>query len=100
MVLYIALILYGLLGKLAIDPVLITYVSDSVKEDVVAKALGMFNFFGMSSSVVAPWLTGLIGDMTGSKVIAFYISAILLVVAALLFIFVVLLRKDEQQTHA
>ncbi|EGQ3617067.1 MFS transporter [Staphylococcus pseudintermedius] len=98
-VLYIALILYGLLGKLAIDPVLITYVSDSVKEDVVAKALGMFNFFGMSSSVVAPWLTGLIGDMTGSKVIAFYISAILLVIAALLFIFVVLLRKDKQQIH-
>ncbi|HHU6751034.1 TPA: MFS transporter [Staphylococcus pseudintermedius] len=94
-VLYIALILYGLLGKLAIDPVLITYVSNSVKQEVVAKALGIFNFFGMCSSVVAPWLTGLIGDMTGSKVTAFYISAILLVIAALLFIGVVMLRKNE-----
>ncbi|MCD8915930.1 MFS transporter [Staphylococcus simulans] len=99
-VLYIALVLYGLLGKLAIDPVLITFVSDSVKEEAVAKALGIFNFFGMSSSVIAPWLTGLIGDMTGSKVIAFYISAILLLVAALLFFFVVKLRSKQYNNVA
>src|SRR5699024_6427410 len=68
---------YGLMGKLAIDPVLITYVSDSVPEQKTAKALGLFNFFGMVSSVVAPWLTGYIGDVTGSQVLAFYIGSIL-----------------------
>ncbi|MFT9816706.1 MFS transporter [Lysinibacillus sp. NPDC056185] len=94
-VLYVALILYGLLGKLAIDPVLITYVSDSVPSDRVAKALGFFNFFGMSSSVVAPTLTGYIGDITGTKVLAFYIAAILLAVAAILFFLVVMLRENK-----
>ncbi|MGE7689880.1 MFS transporter [Lysinibacillus sp. NPDC097214] len=94
-VLYVALILYGLLGKLAIDPVLITYVTDSVSSDKVAKALGFFNFFGMSSSVVAPTLTGYIGDITGSKVLAFYIAAVLLAVAAILFFLVVMLKEKK-----
>lgn len=94
-VLYIALILYGLLGKLAIDPVLITYVSDSVSGDRVARALTLFNFFGMSSSVIAPTLTGYIGDVTGSRVLAFYIATILLAAAALLFFLVVMLRQNK-----
>ncbi len=95
-VLYVALILYGLLGKLAIDPVLITYVTDSVSSNTVAKALGFFNFFGMTSSVVAPTLTGYIGDITGSKVLAFYIAAILLAIAAILFFLVVMVREKKQ----
>ncbi|MFD1065043.1 MFS transporter [Oceanobacillus locisalsi] len=94
-VLYIALILYGLLGKLAIDPVLITYVSDSVPGDKVARALTLFNFFGMSSSVIAPALTGYIGDVTGSQVLAFYIATILLALAAVLFFFLVMLRQKK-----
>nr|MDH3155105.1 MFS transporter [Bacillus licheniformis] len=99
-VLYIALILYGLLGKLAIDPVLITYVSDSVSGDRVARALTLFNFFGMSSSVIAPTLTGYIGDVTGSRVLAFYIATILLAAAALLLFFlVVMLRQNKTATN-
>lgn len=97
-VLYVALILYGLLGKLAIDPVLITYVSDSVSGDKVARALTLFNFFGMSSSVIAPALTGYIGDVTGSQVIGFYIATILLALAAVLFLFVVMLRQKKTVT--
>ncbi len=97
-VLYAALILYGLLGKLAIDPVLITYVTDSVPSNSMAKALGIFNFFGMTSSVIAPTLTGYIGDITGSKVLAFYIAAILLAAAAILFFLVVML-KEKKATH-
>lgn len=94
-VLYIALVLYGLLGKLAIDPVLITFVSDSVPQHSVAKALTIFNTFGMASSVIAPWLTGLIGDLTGSQVIAFYIGSALLFVAFLLFLFIVSGKKEQ-----
>ncbi|GGP13103.1 MFS transporter [Oceanobacillus neutriphilus] len=94
-VLYVALILYGLLGKLAIDPVLITYVSDSVAGDKVARALTLFNFFGMSSSVIAPALTGYIGDVAGSQVLAFYIATILLALAAVLFFLVVMLKQKK-----
>lgn|SRR5699024_3062447 len=90
---------YGLMGKLAIDPVLITYVSDSVPEQKTAKALGLFNFFGMVSSVVAPWLTGYIGDVTGSQVLAFYIGSILLIAAAVFFFFVIYLRSGKE-SHA
>jgi len=96
-VLYAALILYGLLGKLAIDPVLITYVTDSVPSNSMAKALGIFNFFGMTSSVIAPTLTGYIGDITGSKVLAFYIAAILLAAAAILFFLVVMLKEKKEK---
>ncbi|QQD85631.1 MFS transporter [Jeotgalicoccus sp. ATCC 8456] len=99
-ILYIALILYGLFGKLAIDPVLITYVSDSVPEHKTAKALGLFNFFGMASSVVAPWLTGFIGDTTSSQIIGFYIGTVLLLVAALLFFLVIYLRDGKNSQHA
>ncbi|WP_166626568.1 MFS transporter [Jeotgalicoccus sp. S0W5] len=99
-ILYIALILYGLFGKLAIDPVLITYVSDSLPEHKTAKALGLFNFFGMASSVVAPWLTGFIGDTTGSQIIGFYIGTVLLLVAALLFFLVIYLRDGKNSQHA
>ena len=84
--------------KLAIDPVLITYVTDSVPSNSMAKALGIFNFFGMTSSVIAPTLTGYIGDITGSKVLAFYIAAILLAAAAILFFLVVML-KEKKATH-
>lgn len=97
-ILYIALIIYGLMGKLAIDPVLITYVSDSVPEHKTAKALGLFNFFGMASSVVAPWLTGYIGDVTGSQVLAFYIGSVLLVLAAIFFFFVIFLKSGNEKT--
>lgn len=94
-VLYVALVLYGFLGKLAIDPVLITFVSDSVPQKRVAKALTIFNTFGMASSIVAPWLTGFIGDTTGSQVLGFYIGSGLLVVAVILFFLVVASRKDQ-----
>lgn len=94
-VLYVALVLYGFLGKLAIDPVLITFVSDSVPQAKVAKALTIFNTFGMASSIVAPWLTGFIGDTTGSKVLGFYIGSGLLLVAVVLFFLVVATRKNQ-----
>jgi len=50
----------------------------------------------MTSSVVAPTLTGYIGDITDSKVLAFYIAAILLAAAAILFFLVVMLSEKKQ----
>ncbi|MBR2568923.1 MAG: MFS transporter, partial [Paenibacillus sp.] len=41
-----------------------------------------FNFFGMMSSVVAPFVTGLISDATGSKVLGFYLATIIILVGA------------------
>lgn len=80
------LLLYGLLGKLAVDPVLISYMSDQADPKSVATTLGVFNFFGMASSVVAPALTGAIIDMTGSGELGFYVGAALLAVGTVLFV--------------
>jgi MFS family permease len=81
----IVLLLYGFLGKMAVDPVLISYVSDQADKKNMATTLGTFNFFGMSSSVVAPALTGYIIDKTGSGVWGFYLGAILLLIGAITF---------------
>lgn len=82
----IILLLYGLLGKMAVDPVLISYMTDRADRRSVATTLGVFNFFGMASSVVAPWLTGQIMDVTGSGEMGFYLGAALLGVGTLLFL--------------
>lgn len=80
------LLLYGFLGKMAVDPVLISYVSDKADSRNVATTLGMFNFFGMSSSVIAPALTGKIIDATGSGEMGFYIGAVLLLAGTIFFL--------------
>jgi predicted MFS family arabinose efflux permease len=80
------LLSYGFLGKMAVDPVLISFVSDSANKRSMATTLGMFNFFGMSSSVVAPALTGWVIDSTGSGEWGFYIGAILLLVGTAVFV--------------
>lgn len=85
-ILAIVLLAYGFLGKLAVDPVLISFVSDKAAPGKMASTLGTFNFFGMSSSVVAPWLTGLIIDNTGSGEIGFYIGAALLIFGTIVFL--------------
>lgn len=81
----VILLLYGFLGKMAVDPVLISYVSDKADPRNVATTLGVFNFFGMSSSIVAPALTGFIIDTTGSGELGFYIGAALLLGGTALF---------------
>lgn len=85
-ILLVALVLYGLLGKLAVEPIIISYIADSASKESYGTTFGVFNFFGMSSSVIAPALTGLISDNTGSKIMGFYISAVILVIATVLFV--------------
>lgn len=85
-VLLIALILYGFLGKLAVEPIIISWLGENAPSVGIGTTLGVFNFFGMMSSVVAPALTGAISDGTGSKVLGFYISVGLLVVGTILFL--------------
>lgn len=84
-ILAVILLLYGLLGKMAVDPVLISYITDHAEAKNTATTLGTFNFFGMASSVVAPWLTGVIMDVTGSGELGFYLGALLLLIGTIFF---------------
>ncbi|QUH18853.1 MFS transporter [Alkaliphilus sp. B6464] len=92
----IILLLYGFLGKMAVDPVLISFISDNASKKDLATKLGMFNFFGMSSSIVAPAFTGYIIDKTGSGELGFYIGAGLLLIGTTVFIFVNAKKHKEQ----
>lgn len=83
--LLIALVMYGFLGKLAVEPIIISWLGDHAPKVGIGTTLGVFNFFGMMSSIVAPALTGGISDMTGSKVMGFYVSVALLIIGAILF---------------
>ncbi|MDF9411262.1 MFS transporter [Brevibacillus laterosporus] len=80
------LIMYGFFGKLAVDPIMISYVADIAPKQGYSTTFGVFNFFGMMSSVVAPFVTGLISDATGSKILGFYLAiGIIIVCTAFLF---------------
>lgn len=94
--LMIALIVYGFIGKMALDPILISYVTDNVPKARMARALAVFNLSGMSSSIIAPPLTGLISDITGSKAIGFYLSAILIVVGVIAFMLINLRSNNRE----
>ncbi|MGE7763279.1 MFS transporter [Peribacillus sp. NPDC097895] len=85
--LLIGLILYGFLGKLALDPVLISYLADITPSSMYSRVYGFFNFSGMLSSIFAPYITGYFADRTGSLEFGFYLSGGLLLIGAMLFIF-------------
>lgn len=91
--LLVALILYGFLGKLAVEPIIISWLGENAPKVGVGTTLGVFNFFGMMSSVIAPALTGSISDATGSKVMGFYIAVILLILGTSLFLVANLNKK-------
>lgn len=69
------LILYGLVGKLAIDPLLVALVSEMAPAERLATALGFLNFAGMASSVLAPYVTGYLTTVFGNMELALYLAA-------------------------
>ncbi|MGF1726879.1 MFS transporter [Photobacterium nomapromontoriensis] len=99
-VLMISLILYGLLGKLAVDPILISYVSEQASSQSLGRTFSLLNFFGMSSAIIAPTLTGFISDVTGSKEISFVMSAILMVIGTIIFALVTARSKSPDTAMA
>ncbi|MCL1847373.1 MAG: MFS transporter [Coriobacteriia bacterium] len=94
--LLVGLVIYGLVGKLAVDPMLISLVSEGAPTQKVGRFLTTFNFFGMSSSVVAPFVTGLISDIFLTKVGGFYLACGLIVVCTIFFLIVNTKSKAAQ----
>jgi MFS family permease len=91
----IAICVYGFFGKLALDPVLVAAVADNAPKSAYGTAYGIFNFVGMSSSILAPTIAGAIVDATGSLAANFYISAGILLVGMLGVLFL-----KERTVHA
>lgn len=93
--LILMLIIYGLTGKLAMDPIMVAFVSRNAPRRALGTALSAYNFVGMSGSILSPYFTGWVSDVTGSMQIGFYLAAALLIVGLLLFS---VLTKDEPTT--
>ncbi len=74
----LTLMAYGLVGKLAWDPVGIAWLGDYMSRthpEAVGAAVALFSFFSVMSAVVGPPLTGWIKDLTGSLAGGFYLAA-------------------------
>ncbi|TQS74904.1 MFS transporter [Ornithinibacillus gellani] len=82
-VLYIALIGYGIFGKISTNPVLVAVVADNAPKHAYSTAFGVYNFFGMCGSILAPYITGLLTDITGTLNAGFYFAGILLIIAVI-----------------
>lgn len=79
---------YGFLGKLALDPMLISTITELSNRKKLATSLSIYNFFGMSASFIAPWLSGVISDKSGSMLPAFNIAILFLAIGAMVLILV------------
>lgn len=96
-ILIAVLILYGLTGKLAIDPIIVAYVTKNAPKGSLSTTLSAYNFIGMSGSILAPYITGFLADSLGSMKVGFYLACILLVIGLAFFAIV---AKDTKKTAA
>lgn len=85
--LIVVLVLYGLTGKLALDPILVAFVMKNASKSSLGTTLSAYNFIGMSGSILAPYITGWIADTMGSMKVGFYLAAVLLLVGMIVFSF-------------
>lgn len=86
--LIVVLVLYGFIGKISLNPVLVALVSDNAPKASLSTAFGLYNFFGMASSIVAPIMTGFLADKTGSLNTGFYCAAVITVIGITAMLFV------------
>ena len=95
-VLVAVLILYGFIGKISLNPVLIALVADNAPKASLSTAFGLYNFFGMAASICAPYFTGLIADKTGSLNSGFYLAAVITLVGITAMLFVKEAKSAKQ----
>lgn len=88
------IVLYGLLGKLTVEPIIISWLGDFAPKDSITTTFGVFNFFGMSASVFAPAVTGSLTDSFGSGVYGYYLA--IAIVAAFTAVFLLIASRKEK----
>lgn len=86
--LLIVLVLYGFIGKISLNPVLLALTAENVPKSLLSTAFGLYNFLGMCGSILAPWLTGFIATKTGNLNASFYVAAAVTVIGIIALLFV------------
>lgn len=94
--LIVVLIVYGLTGKLALDPILVAFVTKNAPKRALGTVLSSYNFIGMSGSILAPYITGFISDQAGSMKVGFYLAAAMLIIGLFIFSFI---NENKQQAY-
>lgn len=74
-----SLVAYGLVGKLACDPLLLALISDHAPKDKLSTVYGLYNCIAMVGAILAPYVTGWLRDSTTNWNSGFYFAAGLLV---------------------
>ncbi|WML37130.1 MFS transporter [Clostridium sp. OS1-26] len=54
---------------------------------MLSTTLSVYNFIGMSGSILAPYITGSIADTMGSMKVGFYLASVLLLIGMIAFSF-------------
>ncbi|HPL82030.1 MAG TPA: MFS transporter, partial [Anaerolineaceae bacterium] len=98
--LIVSLVLYGLTGKLALDPLLVSSLADNAPSKNPGTLFSTFNFIGMSASIVAPYVGGFLQDKTGSLSGTFYLAAGFLMIGLIVALFVYHEKKSPAQISA
>ena len=85
-----AMIAYGVIGKLSLDPIAIAWVADVTPAEQIGPSLALLNVVAMSSSIFASIVTGAIGDYTGALSDGFYLGGFVVLLGA---VFVALVKS-------
>lgn len=93
----VGILLYGLFGKLAVEPILISWLGRYISPWSTATALGILNTFGMSGSVIAPLLTGALNDATGVPETGYYVAVAIALSCTAIFALIVSKRSTPPQ---
>lgn len=81
-----SIVAYGFFGKLTVEPIIISWLGQFAPKGSVTTMFGVFNFFGMSASVVAPTVTGSLTDSLGSGVWGFNLAILIILVGTAAFL--------------
>jgi len=77
------IVLYGVVGKLTLDPVAVAWTQELVGPETVGAALAVLNVFAMGSSIVAPVVTGVLADLSGTLAYGFYFGGVVVLLGTL-----------------
>lgn len=92
-----SLILYGLTGKLGLEPILVSAIADNAPSTNPGTLFSTFNSIGVSASILAPIIGGFLQDKTGSLKGTFYLAAGLVLIGMLVALFIYREKKSDAQ---
>ena len=86
---------YGFVGKLAVEPLIISWLGARTAPGRMTTTFGIFNFCGMSASVCAPLATGILADATGSDIPGFLVALAVLALGTVAFLAILATGRER-----